>query len=172
MKNVFLIVACVLIPYGFAHSSGRIKPTFVLKKDGAKMPVVVRGNLESGILILFLHGGPGGTSLKKIGTRAFNSLEENYGVVYWEQRGADGSVGGMQKARMNLQQYIDDLDVLVDQLKITYSGSKLYLMGHCWGGGFGVAYLIDPTRQAKIAGWIDVAGAHNNPRGDSLSVEW
>jgi len=30
------------------------------------MPVVVRGNLESGILILFLHGGPGGTSLKKL----------------------------------------------------------------------------------------------------------
>jgi pimeloyl-ACP methyl ester carboxylesterase len=73
---------------------------------------------------------------------------------------------------MNLLQYIDDLDALVDQLKITYLGSKLYLMGHCWGGGFGVAYLIDPTRQAKIAGWIDVAGAHNNPRGDSLSVEW
>ncbi|HEX5171855.1 MAG TPA: hypothetical protein VFW11_21900, partial [Cyclobacteriaceae bacterium] len=40
---------------------------FYLVNKGAQMPVSVRGNKASGIFILFIHGGPGGTSLQKIG---------------------------------------------------------------------------------------------------------
>lgn len=136
------------------------------------MPVIVRGKVDSRILILFLHGGPGGTAMKKIGTRAFNGLEEDFGVVYWDQRGAEGSQGGNQNKYMNLGQFIEDLDVLIDKIQTLYPTSQVYLMGHCWGGGFGTAYLADTTRQSKITGWIDVAGAHNNPKGDSLSAAW
>ena len=153
------------------QSQGEVKPSFILRNDEATMPVVVRGNIASHTLVVFLHGGPGGTALKKIGTRTFSKLEEYYGVVYWDQRGGDGASGGTNKKWMNLNQYIEDLDLLVDQLTYRYSASSIFLMGHCWGGGLGIAYLMNTQRQAKIAGWIDVAGAHNNPKGDSLSAE-
>jgi pimeloyl-ACP methyl ester carboxylesterase len=154
------------------QSQGEIKPTFYVIHDEASMPVVVRGKITSNVLILFLHGGPGGTALKKIGTRAFNSLEKEFGLVYWDQRGADGSRGGMVKRYMNLNQFIEDLDRVIDQLKLLYPTSEIFLMGHCWGGGLGTGYLIDEHHQSKVSGWIDIAGAHNNPKGDSLSAQW
>jgi proline iminopeptidase len=145
---------------------------FFIENDNAKMPVIIRGNIDSNVLILFLHGGPGGTAIKKMDAKAFVTLEERYAMVYWDQRGSGLSRGGKQKKFLNLNQYIDDLDVLVNRLKKKYPSHSIFLMGHCWGGGFGTAYLIDPHRQSKIAGWIEVAGAHNNPLGDSLSMEW
>ncbi|MFZ6012785.1 MAG: alpha/beta fold hydrolase [Bacteroidota bacterium] len=153
-------------------SLGEIKPTFLLKHKNATMPVVVRGNLESNVLIVFLHGGPGGTAFRKIGTRAFVKLEEDFGIVYWDQRGAETARGGTGKELMSLDQFVEDLDVLIDRLKKLYPQVSIFLMGHCWGGGLGTAFLIDKDRQSKVAGWIDVAGAHNNPKGDSLSVAW
>jgi pimeloyl-ACP methyl ester carboxylesterase len=171
MKTRIFLIGIMTITF-YTNSLSVIKPTFHLKNKEATMPVVVRGKMDSDILILFLHGGPGGTAMKKIGTRAFNGLEEEFGVVYWDQRGATGSQGGTQKKYMNLNQFIEDLDVLIDKIRNLYPTSQLFLMGHSWGGGFGTAYLTDPIRQSKIAGWIEVAGAHNNPKGDSLSAVW
>ena len=73
---------------------------------------------------------------------------------------------------MNLDQFVDDLDALIDHIYLLYPNSNLYLLGHCWGGGLGTAYLADKSRQNKIAGWINMGGAFNNPKGDSLSMVW
>lgn len=35
---------------------------FFVKNAGAEMPVYVKGNIQSGTFILFLHGGPGGNA--------------------------------------------------------------------------------------------------------------
>ncbi len=162
----------IIILNVFNQSLGEIKPTFYVINDEASMPVVVRGKLSSDVLIVFLHGGPGGTALKKIGTRAFNLLEQDFGVAYWDQRGADASQGGTQKKWMNLNQFVEDLDILINQLQFLYPNTSIFLMGHCWGGALATAYLGDKERQTKVAGWINVAGAYNNPLGDSLSVKW
>ncbi len=146
--------------------------TFCVHHQKAKMPVVVRGNTQSNVLIIFLHGGPGGTALKKIGTRAFTKLEEDFSVVYWNQRGGDKSRGGTQKKYLHLDQFVDDLDRLIDQLQILYPSAHPFLMGHCWGGALATAYLATGGHQKKIAGWVMVGGAYNNPRGDSLSMVW
>lgn len=169
MKTKLIFIVALLLNY-HAHLQGKVKPTFYLTNNEARMPVVVRGNLCSNVLIVFLHGGPGGTALKKIGTRAFNSLEKEFGLVYWDQRGADASRGGAQRKWMNLKQFVSDLDMLINYLHFLYPNSSLFLMGHCWGGALATAYLGDYVRQTKIAGWINVAGAYNNPKSDSLSA--
>jgi pimeloyl-ACP methyl ester carboxylesterase len=150
----------------------RGKRSFTLINNKAHMPVYVRGNAESETIIVFIHGGPGGTSLKKIGTRAFNELEKENLVIYWEQRGSVSSKGGKKKKYLTINQFVDDLDQLVDQLTINFPGFKIFLMGHCWGGALGTAYLIDSTRQAKISGWIEIGGSHENRKSDSLAAEW
>ena len=169
MKTAFmsmLLSACLVT------SCVAVEPTFWLKNKKARMPVVVRGQIESGIMIIFLHGGPGGTALKKIGTRAFNMLEQDVSVVYWDQRGADKSRGGVQRVFLNIDQFVEDLDLLVDHIQLLYPGTHLFLMGHCWGGALATAYLADDQRQQKISAWMMVGGAYNNPKGDSLSSVW
>jgi pimeloyl-ACP methyl ester carboxylesterase len=162
-------VAVVSAVYAVGASSPK---KFFIENKNARMPVVIRGDLASNVLIVFLHGGPGGTAIKKIGAKAFLALEERYAMVYWDQRGSGLSRGGKQRKYLTLDQYTEDLDVLIDKLKKKFPTHDVFLMGHCWGGGYGTAYLIDPVRQAKVSGWIEVAGAHNNPAGDSLSMIW
>lgn len=136
------------------------------------MPVSVRGNADSGVLIVFLHGGPGGTALQKIGLRAFNDLEQSYGMVFWDQRSSGSSQGNSAKSDLTLEQFTEDLDKLVDLLGSRYQNTSIFLMGHSWGGCLGTNYLLDNGRQGKIRGWIDVDGAHNNPQADDLSMQF
>ncbi len=171
MKTRFILTGIITFTF-YTQSMSVIHSDFFIINKESKMPVVIRGNVDSRVLILFLHGGPGGSAMQKIGTRAFNGLEKEFGVIYWDQRGAEGSKGGAQKKYMNLNQFVEDLNLLVDRIHNMHPHAQLFLMGHSWGGGFGTAYLMDSTRQSKITGWIDMAGAHNNPKGDSLSAEW
>jgi proline iminopeptidase len=145
---------------------------FYLVNKKAKMPVVVRGNKASNVFILFLHGGPGGTSIQKIGLPAFNDLENDYAMVYWDQRASGSSQGNSPDDLLTLDQFVEDLDKVVMVLKDRYANPEIFLMGHSWGGCLGTAYLIDPARQTKIKGWIEIDGAHNNPLGDNYSKEF
>jgi proline iminopeptidase len=145
---------------------------FYLVNKDAKMPIVVRGNKASKTFILFLHGGPGGTSIQKIGLPAFNTLERDYALVYWDQRASGSSQGNSADRLLTLEQFVEDLDKVVVLLKGRYDNPRIFLMGHSWGGCLGTAYLVDKQRQSKIAGWIEVDGAHNNPLGDDESKKW
>jgi proline iminopeptidase len=144
---------------------------FLVNKD-AQMPVAVRGNKASDVFILFLHGGPGGTALQKIGLPAFDELEKSYAMVFWDQRGSGSSQGNNSNKNLTLGQFVEDLDKLVDLIRSKYNSPKIFLMGHSWGGGLGTAYLTETERQNKIKGWIEIDGAHNNPKADSLSLRW
>ncbi len=145
---------------------------FFLVNKQANMPVSVRGNKASGIFILFLHGGPGGTALQKIGLPAFNDLETSYATVFWDQRSSGSSQGNSPTSLLTLDQFVEDLDKLVDLIRYKYNNPRIFLMGHSWGGCLGTAYLANPQHQAKIKGWIEVDGAHNNPTGDQQSLDW
>jgi pimeloyl-ACP methyl ester carboxylesterase len=136
------------------------------------MPVWVKGNDQSDVFVLFLHGGPGGTAHEYVKNPAFSRLEQRYRVVYWDQR-ASGIAQGNPKPESNtLAQFVTDLDKLVDLLRTKYDKPKIFLMGHSWGGALGTAYLADPGRQAKIRGWIDVDGSHNLPKTAALSRQF
>jgi proline iminopeptidase len=145
---------------------------FYLVNKHASMPVVVRGNKASEIFILFIHGGPGGTALQKIGLAAFDGLEKSYATVFWDQRGSGSSQGNNSAEDLTLSQFVEDLDKLIDLIRFRYHDPQIFLMGHSWGGCLGTAYLTDATRQRKIRGWIEVDGAHDNPDGDNLSLAW
>jgi pimeloyl-ACP methyl ester carboxylesterase len=162
---LLLLVSCANDPFNEGDF-------FFLINKGAKMPVEVRGKTSSGVMIIFIHGGPGGTALQKIGLRGFNMLEENYGMVFWDQRASGSSQGNSSDDLLTLTQFTEDLDKLVDLISFRYNKPKIFLMGHSWGGCLGTAYLTESSRQNKISGWIEVDGAHNNPLGDELSKQF
>jgi pimeloyl-ACP methyl ester carboxylesterase len=143
---------------------------FFLRNKGADMPIWVRGNKASKVFILLLHGGPGGsTSHGYIANKAFQELEKQYAVVYWDQRASGISQGNPDPATITIPQFVEDLDKVVELIKAKYSNPNLFLMGHSWGGGLGTTYLLDKGQQSKISAWIDIDGSHNEALAGKLS---
>ncbi|MCD0467205.1 alpha/beta fold hydrolase [Flavobacterium sp. ENC] len=138
--------------------------TFVVNNAEENMPVWVHGNKESKSIILVMHGGPGSDVLDfrmyQDGL-AFKKIEVDYQVAYWQQRASGQSKGSDNSKYYTIDQYVDDADKVVDQLRKNYPEKKIVLFAHSWGGMLSASYLKDEKRRNKIAGWIDAAGAHN-----------
>ena len=131
-----------------------------VRHDGADMPIWVTGNRDSEAFVLLLHGGPGASALVYHLTETFQELEEDYGVVYWDQRASGAAQGNPHPSTFTLEQYVEDMDVVVDTIHWRYPDRSLFVLGHSWGGALGSAYLLDEARQRKVTGWIEMDGAH------------
>ena len=166
MMLSLLIVSCALNPDG--------DDQFWFRNAGADMPVWVRGDPDADVMLVHLHGGPGGPGLLQdwLYPEAAARLEERYLAVWWDQRSSGIAVGHAKPESLTLDQFVEDTDVLVDLLAETYRPRHLVLWGHSWGGALGTAYLADPGRQAKISAWIEVDGAHDSVTGFALSRQW
>lgn len=125
------------------------------------MPIWVRGNLSSKTFIIFNHGGPGDTSMFMHKFSTFADLEKDYALVYWDQRLSGISQGNPDKSSINVDDFVEDLDLVVDTLKLKYDVDSLFLYGISWGGTLGSAYMSDSAKEAKINGFIEESGGHN-----------
>ncbi len=147
-----------------------VQDYFYLENQGAKMPILVEGNTASGVIVLWVHGGPGGTAIG-FQNDAYSTqyLEPNVGVAYWDQRAAGGSQGSNTPA-LSLSLYADDLKKVVQLLAYRYgTKTKIFLLSHSWGGLVAPAFLTEGSNQSLVKGWINVAGAHNYALNDSLT---
>ncbi len=149
-----------------------IDDVFFVRSNGADMPVWVRGNPSSGVAIVFIAGGPGGPAMYEEELRPFRLLEKKAVVAYWDQRSSGGTSGDVSSDSLTLAQYATDLDGVVQVMARRYGLPRTMLLGHSWGGLVGLAYLANPTRQNRIAGWIDVDGLHNFTKSVELEREW
>jgi len=110
-------------------------------------------------IIIDLHGGPGGFS-------GFNHeiyspyLEDDYLLVYLDQRGSGRSDISNDSTLLTTQQFVKDLDVVVDTLKNRYPNKNINLLGTSWGGTYGLLYLID--HQDKITSFACTSGKANS----------
>ncbi|MDZ7879665.1 MAG: alpha/beta hydrolase [Saprospiraceae bacterium] len=149
-----------------------IQDLFYLDNQGAKMPILVEGNMASGIIVLWIHGGPGGTAIgfqNDADITAF--LEPKYTVAYWDQRAAGVSQGNTSQLGVSL--YAEDLKKVIILLKSRYGADKkVFLLSHSWGGLIAPAFLTEGSNQGMVQGWINVAGAHNYIKNDSLTRDY
>jgi proline iminopeptidase len=90
--------------------------------------------------IIFLHGGPGADYrglLRLRGRDGEPRLEDDYFLVFWDQRGT-GLSQRHDAADIDVDRYLDDLDAVIDR----YAGGRPpILVGHSWGGMYATAYL-------------------------------
>lgn len=111
-----------------------------LRLGGVDQWVMIRGASIANPPLILLHGGPG---LSETGLfRHFNAdLEKRFTVVYWDQRGAGKSFDPeIPKSSMTVDQFVADLDELVDAVRKRLGKRKVTLLGHSWGSGLGVLY--------------------------------
>ena len=141
---------------------------FWLSNANADMPIWVKGNIASKIMILFIHGGPGDGSYGFTGFET-DQLWKQYSIAYWDQRDAGSASGNNNYANLSFDQMMEDLQKLVIVLKYRYgSDLEIFLMGHSFGGLLGSGYLVNGDNQKNIKGWIEVDGAHDYPESNTL----
>lgn len=145
---------------------------FFVSNDDAIMPVYIRGNLESDVIILFLHGGPGGNASQATFIPSFQDIEISYAIAYWDQRASGLSQGNPDKSTFTVEQFVEDTYYVIEALNVRYPGKQIFLFGHSWGGALGAAYLSTNNYQTKITGFICMDSGHNLEVGLPLSVNW
>lgn len=163
-----LLLSCQKEPVRLSTNADDV---FWLSNAGADMPVWVRGNTASKVMILFLHGGPGDGSYSYAGFQT-DQLWKNYSVAYWDQRDAGAAAGNNNVANLNLNQMIEDLEKLIIVLKYRYGNDlEIFLMGHSFGGLLGSGYLVKGNNQNNVKAWIEVDGAHDYPESNFLETK-
>lgn len=145
---------------------------FHVKYEGAIMPVYIRGNIDSDIIILFLHGGPGGNASQATFIPSFQELEAQFAMAFWDQRASGLAQGNPDESTFTLEQFVEDTDAVVESLKYRYPGKQIFLFGHSWGGALGAAYLSTDDYQEKVSGFVCMNSGHNLLEGLPLSLDW
>jgi pimeloyl-ACP methyl ester carboxylesterase len=143
---------------------GSIAESRYRRLGGLDQWVMFRGeNVENPALIT-LHGGPGFPETFLM--RHFNApLEKRFTVVYWDQRGAGKSYSKkLPKSSMNVEQFISDLDELVDVVRQRLGKDKAVIFGHSWGSLLGAMYAARFPEKVSVY----VGGAQI---GDALAAE-
>ncbi|WP_350293985.1 alpha/beta hydrolase [uncultured Croceitalea sp.] len=160
--TVLLIAFLSLASCSNDDNPNNLDETIFVRHKNADMPAYIRGNGAEKVFLVTLHGGPGGGGLEFVGD-AFNIIEDQYGVVYFDQRGSGMSQGSYTEEDVSLDLMAEDVLALVKVLKRKYGNdSQFFLLGHSWGGTLGTATLVKD--QSDFIGWIEVDGA-NNPAG-------
>lgn len=132
---------------------GSIAEVNYLNLGGVDQWVMIRGASRTNPPLLILHGGPGLSDTPFL--RQCNaSLENSFTVVYWDQRGAGKSFDKtIPKASMKVEQFIADLDQLVDRVRARLGARKVAIFGHSWGSALGVLYAARfPDKVAAYVG--------------------
>ncbi|MCB0662765.1 MAG: alpha/beta fold hydrolase [Saprospiraceae bacterium] len=143
---------------------------FFVKNKGAEMPVYVKGNIQSGTFILFLHGGPGGNASLPSFMPVSRELEKDFAFAYWDQRGSGLSMGNPDQSTFTVEQFVEDLDLVVETILERYNHPRIVFYGISWGGALGSAYLSTNNYQEKIDGFICMDSGHNLVEGLPKSV--
>ena len=146
---------------------GSIAEIHALRLGGVEQWVMIRGESLANPALIVLHGGPGLSETSLF--RAFNAvLEQTFTVVYWDQRGAGKSFDRkLPRSSMTVEQFVADLDELVEWLRKRVGAAKVVILGHSWGSALGVLYAA--RFPDKVAAYVGAAQVGDWPAGESAS---
>lgn len=142
-----LVLAGVLLawspgkPAPFADGNGNPLAGSISEKirvniNGVEQGMFIKSKDETNPVLLYLHGGMPDYFLTQ---RYPTGLEDNFTVVWWEQRGAGLSYrADIRPETMTLEQLISDTLEVTNYLRRRFGKEKIYLMGHSGGSFVGV----------------------------------
>ncbi len=169
MKIILSVFLALLLMLSCADEpliSSDAQADYWLSHEGALLPITVEGNTASGLMIIMVHGGPGGSSHEY---NVFNQpwsdlLEAEYAMAYYDQRNAGISRGDFDSEKFTIEQHIEDLDLVINFLRSEFGETMQFVLcGHSWGTYLGCAYLLDADHREKVLAWIALgAGTHRN----------
>ena len=111
---------------------GNVAEIITVSIGGHDQAMMIRGRSVDNPVLLYLAGGPGGTDLGAM--RADVSLEQDFVVITWEQRGVGKSYSALDPVEtLTLDQMVADTIELTNYLRERFDEDKIYLVGNSWG---------------------------------------
>jgi pimeloyl-ACP methyl ester carboxylesterase len=118
---------------------------------GHEQTLLVRGRDVSDPVVLHLAGGPGGTDIGAM--RADTSLEGDFVVVTWDQRGVGKSYDALDPTgTLTLERAVADTIEVTEYLRQRFGKDRILLTGNSWGTLLGV--LVVQQRPDLYHAWV------------------
>ena len=145
------------------------KATYV-RLGGVDQWVMIRGENVANPPLVVLHGGPGMSEMGFF-RRCNAPLERSFTVVHWDQCGTGKSFDrSIPPSSMTLEQFIADLDELVDIVRARFKKEKVVILGHSWGSVLGAIYAA--RFPEKVSVYVGAAQIGDWGAAESLSYSF
>jgi pimeloyl-ACP methyl ester carboxylesterase len=143
---IFILVSVLLVwspgkPKPFVDENGNplagsISEKIQINVNGVQQGMFIKSKDAAHPVLLYLHGGmPDYFLTQKYPT----GLEDDFTVVWWEQRGSGISYNAsIPPETMSLEQMISDTLEVTNYLRQRFGKEKIYLMGHSGGTFIGI----------------------------------
>jgi len=174
-----LIIVGVLLAYSpgkpepFLDEHGKLLTTSISEKvhiniNGVQQGMFIKSKDTTHPVLLYLHGGlPEYFLTQKYPT----SLENNFTVVWWEQRGSGLSYStDISPETMTVEQFISDALEVTNYLRHRFSKDKIYLMGH--SGGTFIAIQAAAREPKLYFAYIGVAQISCQLKSEILAYKY
>lgn len=137
---------------------------------GIEQHLIIRGADSTKPVMLFLHGGPGSPEMAFM--KHYNtSIEQDYVMVYWEQRGSGKSFStDIPVESMTIEQLISDTRELSEYLAKRFNKDKIYLMGHSWGSLLGI--MTAHKHPDLFFAYFGIGQVAHQYKAEKISFDW
>ena len=180
-----IVLVCILIAVGIllAYSPGKTEPfldengaplagsiseKIHIKINGVEQGMFIKSKDETNPVLLYLHGGMPDYFLTE---RYPTGLEDDFTVVWWEQRGSGLSYSAdLPPETMTLEQMISDTLAVTNYLRQRFGKEKIYLMGH--SGGTFIGIQAAARAPELYYAYIGVAQMSNQLQSERLAYEY
>jgi len=107
--------------------------------NGQTYDLRIRSTNESNPVLLYLHGGPGGTD-RGIALEYLTPLASVCTLVFWDQRGVGKAFRllDLLRTKPTVDVYVEDTHQVMCYLKQRFHKEKIYVLGHSFGTKLGV----------------------------------
>ncbi len=163
--SFFLIV--VVADASYALSS--VNKQEAVEIGGIKQWIGMKGNNDHHPVLLFLHGGPGNSSMR-YSDRFTSELQKHFVVVQWDQR-ESGKTAKLNSSSqpITVALMVSDAVEMINYLRTRFSKEKIYLMGHSWGGFLGL--IVAANYPELLEAYFAVSPMVHQVESERLSLE-
>lgn len=136
---------------------------------GMKQSILVKGQSKENPILLMLHGGPGFPLMPF--SNKLKRLEEEFIVVYWDQRGAGKSYSEEISANtMTKEIFLKDAYEVIQLVKCEYGKERIFLAGHSWGSILGINLAHEYP--SEIYAYIGISQVVDFAKGNEISYKF
>ncbi len=164
---VRLFFCCLIVATGV--DAAAINSSEAIEIGGIKQWIKLDGVDDQAPVLLFLHGGPG-NSVMSYSDRFTAELKKNFVVALWDQR-ASGQTAELNKSSqpLTVSLFVSDAIEVIEYLRSKFSKTKIYLVGHSWGGYLGMRVAIE--KPELLAGYFALSPMINQLESERLSLQ-